>query len=57
MCVHCLTFLSLMEYWRTGVVDALFVRIAELLSTALVDTFRCHNCYRICINECKMCDN
>lgn len=37
-----LTLLSLVEHWRSRMVDALLVCVGELLPASLVDTLGCH---------------
>jgi len=48
----CHTFLAFMEDGRTGMVDARFVRVSELLAAALVDAFLRHGSER----ERETCD-
>lgn len=41
------TFLPFMKYWWSRVVDAVFIRVAECFSAALVHTFLSHEDLRI----------
>ena len=36
------TFLAFMEYWRAGVINAIFLGISKVLPTSLMNTLRCH---------------